>query len=779
MAKEETVSRDLLIESPRQSIRFSSGRLIFSALTAFLLFLGFGYALIELFGLSAERIGALVCGAVAVVTIAGCTLLCDRGVVERNGYLVATGVLIVFCIVFSGMLSDGGAQALNSFFDALGSHTGRFPLPYETGSTSHLILFSAVVSCVLSAICAQIALRGNVGIGILLALAVSVAIGLGFISVSVWTLLLFVGIIATICINTGLLNTYLDARVLLGSVLAVFLVVALAAMGTALILRSETVDTSTARSAVRQAVYSLVYGGADYAMPEGELHNLGSLRSSERKALTVSTDISAKEYLRGFVGERYEGDRWISLEDETVRSNRDLFYWLEEDGFDTFSQIEGAASSIAFEDTDFGQMSIRYQGARGDYAYLPYAYAAGADLVTTTDQAKVMRADTGKEESVFDADGRLLRKSYLIQEELARASEQPEGDAKEYLDDESAYRDFVYDNYLSIPRSVNSAFDDLYGDAVRLSSEEAKARVLDRLLKTATYDAEYATYNDDTDFIVHFLTESKTGYSVHYASAATLLMRYYGIPARYVEGYVLDTATGDGEEERDIAITEKDAHAWVEYYLDGVGWLPFEVTPGYVDYDFYEVTDNTSEQYLGNAWNVTDSESESSWSPQVVEDAPDESEEESVLDRVVSGYTWLWILLALLGLLLSVLIIRSVIRRRRLARFLSRLQSDDARTALPLYFAYGLYLAEKCFGCEFDNKPFRKQGGYAEEMKVCSAETFVKAADVNARALFGREALEDTDRAAVIYFVGEIKTNVKTEANPLKRFYWKWIRCIY
>ena len=41
------------------------------------------------------------------------------------------------------------------------------------------------------------------------------------------------------------------------------------------------------------------------------------------------------------------------------------------------------------------------------------------------------------------------------------------------------------------------------------------------------------------DFIEYFLYENKRGYCAHYASAATMIFRAMGIPARYVEGYAV------------------------------------------------------------------------------------------------------------------------------------------------------------------------------------------------------------------------------------------------
>lgn len=77
-----------------------------------------------------------------------------------------------------------------------------------------------------------------------------------------------------------------------------------------------------------------------------------------------------------------------------------------------------------------------------------------------------------------------------------------------------------------------------------------------------------------TDFVRWFLTSGETGYCVHFASAATVLLKAAGIPARYVSGYM--TYVEDG---MTAVVRGKDAHAWVEYWLPGYGWTILEATP--------------------------------------------------------------------------------------------------------------------------------------------------------------------------------------------------------
>lgn len=127
--------------------------------------------------------------------------------------------------------------------------------------------------------------------------------------------------------------------------------------------------------------------------------------------------------------------------------------------------------------------------------------------------------------------------------------------------------------------STNSEYGDSLENCRRYS---IAAEVRSYLAKEMSYSLLLDDLPTGADPIEYALTESHEGYCMHFASAATLILRELGIPARYVSGYVvwpnMFQSTLDGIS---AEVTDYSAHAWVEIWLDYIGWIPIEVTPGY------------------------------------------------------------------------------------------------------------------------------------------------------------------------------------------------------
>jgi transglutaminase-like putative cysteine protease len=73
-----------------------------------------------------------------------------------------------------------------------------------------------------------------------------------------------------------------------------------------------------------------------------------------------------------------------------------------------------------------------------------------------------------------------------------------------------------------------------------------------------------------------FVTRTRAGYCQHFAGAMALMLRYLGVPARVAVGF----SSGSYDRGKGVwRVTDHDAHAWVEAWFRGFGWLPFDPTP--------------------------------------------------------------------------------------------------------------------------------------------------------------------------------------------------------
>lgn len=132
--------------------------------------------------------------------------------------------------------------------------------------------------------------------------------------------------------------------------------------------------------------------------------------------------------------------------------------------------------------------------------------------------------------------------------------------------------------YLSLPEATRqSATAFLQHMYQSNASHTAKADIIAALVTDcAAYSLSPQKMPEGkADFALWFLQEAETGYCIHFATAATVLLRAADIPARYVTGYMVDVTAGET-----VAVTEEDAHAWAEYYEPSLDcWIPLEVTP--------------------------------------------------------------------------------------------------------------------------------------------------------------------------------------------------------
>lgn len=113
--------------------------------------------------------------------------------------------------------------------------------------------------------------------------------------------------------------------------------------------------------------------------------------------------------------------------------------------------------------------------------------------------------------------------------------------------------------------------------------DDVKNFVVRTLWERCEFSKSASKISDDEDYIERFMFEKKKGDSTAFASAAVVMFRSCGIPARYVVGYAAPANLFSGQADGSyMAVLQDDnAHAWVEIYMPDCGWTPVETTPGF------------------------------------------------------------------------------------------------------------------------------------------------------------------------------------------------------
>lgn len=345
----------------------------------------------------------------------------------------------------------------------------------------------------------------------------------------------------------------------------------------------------TVEGKVAEGILSLIphfYGGGlsspvstfGGGVADGKLTDSNGYLISDVEDLRLTCTQKPEEtvYLKGFVGGDYQKNQWLAA-DAAAFANAARDWDVEGDPGIYIQNLPflrmRMEESQAGEEASFGELTVQRLNANGAYTYTPYGsylneyYEVGGDGFVS--------GQTVQDDSFLfyfrQAQMENLEEEYFLQNETALDRQ------------ERTYAAFVQSQYTHVPEG----FAELQAqcDSAELENgklEDIIAFVQTFLKENYTYSLELPPLPENADAVRHFLYESKIGCSPQFASAATVMLRMLGVPARYVVGYAasksLFTPQPDGTYQ---AVLQSDnAHAWAEIYISGVGWMPVETTPG-------------------------------------------------------------------------------------------------------------------------------------------------------------------------------------------------------
>ena len=264
----------------------------------------------------------------------------------------------------------------------------------------------------------------------------------------------------------------------------------------------------------------------------------GSVSLSPEVRFTVESDEPA--YWRTGVYDRFTGDGWVRTGDETEYGG-------------PLDPPAGDASPLSQTVTVEEETQV-----------LP----AASQPVSLEGQIAVSAA--------VDDHGQLLPTRTLYEGEQYMVQSQIVDTSPEQLRAAgTAYPDDVASRYLQLPEDTSAEFEAYTAEVTDDAENPYEAALaIEQYLRSSK---EYSLDVDRPDGNVaeEFLFEMEAGYCVYYATTMVQMLRAEEIPARYVTGYTQGQQVDDDQ----WVVRGLDAHAWVEVYFPGEGWVEFEPTP--------------------------------------------------------------------------------------------------------------------------------------------------------------------------------------------------------
>lgn len=275
---------------------------------------------------------------------------------------------------------------------------------------------------------------------------------------------------------------------------------------------------------------------------EVDFSNAGALKQTGTKVMTVVTDLNGRIYLKGMSYANYENNKWSVLTDEQAND-----YPQDFQAFIMTANYQ-ERSTVTIDTVN-----------KESIVYTPYYLASINDTFSPVCDVLVSNSDKATNYSMS-----VMPYSESELDNFSMDFSSPVYD----------YDNFVKNYYLKLPYDTKLAMLKIAeeNNLTGVSTQNIPQAVKQFVSHSASYSLNTQKVPDGRDVAEWFLNDAETGYCMHFANAAAVMLRALGVPARYVTGYCADVVDGKA------IVTSDNAHAWVEYYDSSIGWIPLDAT---------------------------------------------------------------------------------------------------------------------------------------------------------------------------------------------------------
>ena len=476
--------------------------------------------------------------------------------------------------------------------------------------------------------------------------------------------------------------------------------------------------------------------------------NAGNRLILDQNLLEITVDTPGTFYIRGYSMRTFNGQSWIGNDETTPRWNEDQARTMPAYIANLSPLIDYAPSPVPV------QMSITKTGDQTPRIdYLPY-YGGNAYHNNSGIPARQLPAfPHGKFFHIRNSIHSLI-------EAL---------DSADILSPSDGFSEYVTwmrntNFYTQIDPVTSRGLRQLAIEA-GIDPNDKRVEIADAVanyvMSSGRYTLEPGIIPADEDFALYFLQTSQEGYCIHFATAAVLMLRSLDVPARFTSGYVARVPRSGVDSP--FALTDRNAHAWVEVFYEDAGWLYLEVTPSGSGSFVPEPNHHTPVTVTPTPQTPSPQQTPP---PQETPPPPDDIDvnggtrpdtsggpgqsENQVPEEIIN----IALFTIVVALLLSVLPVRrSIVLKRRVKDFK---QSNTNKAVICAW-------------------------RYITQLNRSSPGTSVPAdiEDLALKARFSQHRLTDEERNEVVKYANKLSQKLYLLNSRAKKFYMKYIRALY